>query len=162
MRRVIHSVLLMSFLVLVAIFGSAQTTEDSWDNLKQLRNGQKIEVVDVHLKSIKGTFASYSGEAISLRVGKDLVTVPRTDVFRVSDRGTSHRARNSLIGLALGATFGAAIAGCTLESPCEWPPGQKSAIGAGAGATAGALVGAALPGNSTIYRARKPRPGAGE
>jgi len=38
----------------------AQTTTDSWANLKQLRPGQKIEVVDVKLKSLKGTFLALS------------------------------------------------------------------------------------------------------
>lgn len=143
----------------VASASWAAESADSWENLNRLREGETIEVVDMNLKSLKGTFMGFSEEAVSLRVKQDDVIIKRADVFRVSSRAGSRRARNTLIGLAIGASMGAAIAGCSFESPCDWPPSKESAIGAGVGAAAGALVGAALPGHPTIYRARKVRPG---
>jgi len=144
--------------LLASVGAWAQGPADSWDNLMQLRVGQKIEVVDMNLKSLKGTLLSLSEEAVSLQVGENEVAVQRPDVLRVSSRENPKRGRNALIGLALGAMLGAGVAGCSFESPCKWPPSRESAIGAGAGAAAGALVGAVVAGHQTIYRAPKPHP----
>jgi len=152
MRRLIWTIFLSALLPGPA---SGQAARDCWDNLKQLQPGQKIEVVDMNLKSLKGTLLAFSEEAISLQVGKNELAVQRPNVLRVSSPENSKRGRNTLIGLAIGATIGAGIAGCSFKSPCEWPPSRESAIGAGVGAAAGALVGAAVAGDQTIYRARK-------
>jgi len=94
----------------------AQSAQDSWDNLKCLRLGQKIEVVDLKLRPLEGQFAAYSEDAILLRVGRDSVSIPRAAVFSVKDREGPRRARNAWLGLALGAAGGAAVgAGATNE-----------------------------------------------
>lgn len=115
----------------------AQSAQDSWDNLKQVRVGRKIEVVDMKLKTVQGEFVACSEEAIILRVGRDQASIPRAAVFSVKDREGPRRARNAWLGLAIGAAGGAAI-----------------------GAGIGAGVGAALPaGQKTIYRVRnRPTP----
>ena len=46
---------------------SAQSPQKSWDNLRQLRAGEGIEVVDAKMKSHRGAFATYTQEGISLR-----------------------------------------------------------------------------------------------
>ena len=106
MRRLFWGLFL---LVLVPGLGLAQTGRESWDNLSQLRAGQKIEVVDMELKSRQGTFASYSAEAIPLRVKNDAAIVPRADMLRVSLPEDSKRARNMLIGAAIGAGDGIGV-----------------------------------------------------
>ena len=126
---------------------------DSWENLKQLQPGQRIEVVDMKLKSVKGTFVSFSAEAISLRVMSDEVSVKRPDVMRVSLRENSKRTRNLLIGLGIGAAGGLAAGVGLMER-------ETGYAGAVAGTTVlfaavGAGVGAAFPGSRTIYRAPK-------
>jgi hypothetical protein len=126
---------------------------DSWDNLKQLQPGQKIEVVDMKLKSLKGTFVSFSAEAISLRVMSAEVSVKRPDVMRVSLRENSKRTRNLLIGLGIGAAGGLA-AGVGLM---EREPGYAGAV---AGTTVlfavvGAGLGVPFPGYQTIYRVKR-------
>lgn len=139
----------------------AQSAQDSWDNLKQVRVGRKIEVVDMKLKTVQGEFVACSEEAIILRVGRDQASIPRAAVFSVKDREGPRRARNAWLGLAIGAAGGAAIGairGATYHEEGEtgvfmlvWTP-----IGAGIGAG----VGAALPaGQKTIYRVRnRPTP----
>ncbi len=61
-----------SLLLVTTIFSVSLPAQEpgkhSWDNLQQVRVGQKIEVVDTNLKKLKGTFLSFSDEAISLRV----------------------------------------------------------------------------------------------
>ena len=154
MRRLFWGLFL---LVLVPGLGLAQTGRESWDNLSQLHAGQKIEVVDMKLKSLKGTFVSFSAEAISLRVMSDEVSVKRPDVMRVSLRENSKRTRNLLIGLAIGAAGGLAAGVGLMER-------ETGYAGAVAGTTvlfaaAGAGLGAAFSGYQTIYRAEKQRSG---
>jgi len=136
----------------------AQSPADSWDNLRQLRAGQRIEVVDMKLRSFQGSFRTYSEEAITFLDGAKEISVGRNEIFRVNDRGSAHRGRNSLIGLALGAAGGAAIGavtGATYHEEGEtgvfmlvWTP-----IGAGVGAAAGAMI---PSGQKTVYQARRP------
>jgi hypothetical protein len=120
-----------------------------------LRAGQKIEVVDMKLKSLKGTFVSFSEEAISLRVKESEVAVPRPDVLRVSLRENSKRTRNLLIGLGIGAAGGLA----TGLGIMEREPGYAGAVAGTTilGAVVGAGLGAAFPGYQTIYRVKRSR-----
>jgi len=137
----------------------AQTGQDSWDNLKTLRPGQKIEVVDMKLKSLKGTFVSFSEEAISLCVKDGEVAVQRADVLRVRDREHSKRGRNALLGLGTGLATGLVV-GAALDTS-EIMGGAQGTMKAGLtplGGAAGAAIGAAVPsGARTIYRAKKTR-----
>jgi len=158
MQRLLWGLLI---LVLVPLPSSAQTARDSWDNLKQLQPGQRIEVVDMKLKSLKGTFVSFSEGAISLRVKESEVAVPRPDVLRVSDREHSKSLRNKLLGLAIGAGAGAAVglgAGATGSSyERAFNMGVGGLVGTGVGAGLGVLVGACFPEQQTVYRAEKQR-----
>ena len=133
----------------------AGADEANWDNLQQLRVGQKIEVVDTNLKKLKGTFLSFSDEAISLRVGKDEVGVQRPNAFRVSSREHSKRLRNTLIGLAIGGGIGVAVG--AIGDARSGESGEH--VGAYAfgllGSGIGAGLGAALPSHQTIYKVKK-------
>jgi len=147
---------------LLPLLVSAQDARESWDNLKQLQVGQKIEVVDMNLKSVKGTFTSFSGEAISLQTKQDQVTVARADVLRVSDREHSKRLRNALLGGAIGAGIGLAAeeVGTRRAQPISKYRGEYRAIGlilVPIGAGAGVGLGAACPSFRTIYRAEARR-----
>ena len=82
----------MLMLAVVPLLPRARAAEDSWDSLKQLRSGEKIEVIDMRLKNLRGAFMSVSEEAISLQVGKDEVAVPRPNVFRVAVLDPSKRS----------------------------------------------------------------------
>ncbi len=135
---------------------SAQPPQESWDNLRQLRPGEAIEVLDAKMKSIRGDFASYTPQEIALRQDGREMNVPRAEVASVKRSGESHRRRNVLLGLAIGAAGGLAVgairgktyheAGETTVFMAVWTP-----IGAGIGAVAGAV----LPGRTgiTVYRA---------
>ena len=151
MRRALSAILP---LLLFPVVTTAQTAEGSWQNLNQLRAGQKIEVVDTNLKKLKGTFLSFSEEAISLRVGKDEVGVQRPNVFRVSSREHSKCLRNTLIGLAVGGAAGLAIGAAVDSSFSEEDENIAKAIFTPIGLGAGAGLGAAFPGYQTIYRAK--------
>ena len=136
------------------VFG--QSMEHAWDNLSRLRAGQKIEVVDMKLRPIAGRFTAFSEHAISLRVGNDQISIHRSDVLSVKNRESSHRARNVLLGLAMGAAGGLAIGaikGATYHEEGETPVFLLVWTPVGAGI--GGAVGAALPTwKVTVYRAR--------
>ncbi len=158
-----------SLLLVATIFSislpAQEPGEHSWENLQQVRVGQKIEVVDTNLKKLKGTFLSFSEEAISLRVKKQEVGVQREDVFRVSLREKSKRLRNALIGLAIGAGAGVAAAEIFVrtDQPIARFRGEYRSIAyvvlVPVGLGVGAAVGAAIPGYQTIYRAEGKRGG---
>jgi hypothetical protein len=153
MKRVTETLLL---LLMVPGFGLAQSSQNNWDNVKQLRAGQKIEVVDSSMKTLKGAFVSVSEEAISLQVGKSEESVERAKVVRVSVRDTSHRTRNMLIGAAIAG--GAALTlGLLANAPASNEGNGCAGCVAGfAAAAAGGGVGlGAIPGSRTVYRAKK-------
>jgi hypothetical protein len=134
----------------------AQSSQGNWDNLKQLHAGQKIEVVDSSMKSLRGPFVSVSEEAITLQAGKSQESIERAKVVRVSVRDTSHRTRNMMIGAALGVGAGLAL---TVPLEIQQSNEGNSFVGAMAGVTVG-LGGAglglgAIPGSRTIYRIKK-------
>jgi hypothetical protein len=151
-KRVIET---LSLLLLVSGFSVAQTPQSNWDNLKQLRPGQKIEVADSSMKTLKGAFVSFSDEAIALRVGKSGESVLRANVVRVSVRDTSHRTRNVLLGA--GILGGVALGVITVPLAMSGDKGSHAgayaaaiAVGLGGGAALGTL-----PGSRTIYRVKK-------
>lgn len=143
------------FLVLAPVFGMAQSAKDSRDNLKQLRPGQKIEVVDTSMKSLRGPFVSVSEEAITLQVGKSQESIERSKVVRVSVRDNSHRTRNMLLGS--GILGGIALAAAYIPLAASSNEGNSCGVcvvtivaGFGGGAAFGAI-----PGSRTVYRAKK-------
>jgi len=149
MKRVIEAI---GLLILVAGFGLAKSSQDQWDNLKELRPGQKIEVVDSNMKTFNGTFVSVSDQAISLRTGKGEESVLHSNVVRVSVRDNSFRARNML--LASGVVGGIALIPSAILLAQQSNEGNScggcaAAIAAGFGG--GAALGA-IPRNRTIYR----------
>lgn len=150
-RGIVGAVLLIMSARLIP----AQSSLHSWENLRQLHIGQKIEVVDMKLKSVQGEFTGYSEDAVSLRVGRDEVSILRVAVLSVKNRQRSRRGRNALLGLAIGAAGGlaaGAIRGATYHEAGE--TGVFMLVYTPIGAGIGAAVGTALPaGQVTIYRA---------
>ena len=125
-----------------------------WGNLKSLRKGQQVDVVQMDLKSFRGDFLDVSDEAIRIRVKKVKRAVARDQVFRVSVRTAAGRGRNALIGVAVGAGLGAA-AGVGVLYGTGGSDFAGAIVGAttGIGAATGVGLGAAFPGYSTVYRA---------
>jgi hypothetical protein len=153
-------------LLLVPGLSLAQSSQNNWDNLKQLAPGEQIRIVLNDAKSYSGQFQSVSDDGIVLRLGKDSQTFERQNVLRVSTRGRGHRGRNALIGLAVGAGAGVIVAVASPElgtGKCA----QGSCVDAGVvsmvgflGGALGAGLGAAMPtrGWHDVYRAAtKPR-----
>ena len=131
-----------------------QALQDSWHNLEQLQRGQRIQVVDVHMKTLNGEFVRLSQDTFTLRVKKGEVTIGRLDVIRVSTRDTSKRLRNTLIGLGIGSAGGLALGFGIMERETGFAgavAGTAVFFG-GVGAGVGALI---PPRTQTIFRAKR-------
>jgi hypothetical protein len=125
-----------------------------WENLKSLRKGQHVDVVQMDLKSFRGDFLDVSDEAIRIRVKKEERAIARDQIFRVSVRTAARRGRNALIGVAVGAGLGAAVgAGVLYGTGGSDFAGAIVGATTGIGAATGVGLGAAFPGYSTVYRA---------
>ena len=141
-------------LLLVPAFTQAQHEQASWDNLKQLQPGQKIELVDAKMKTSTGKFVSVTEEAITLRDGKQETTVRRVEVARVSVGDNSHRTRNILLGAGIGGGIGIAATVVPLAASSNEGNGCAVCIaGIAAGFGGGTALGM-IPGHRTIYRVK--------
>ena len=131
--------------------------ESDWNNLQQVRVGQKIEVVDTNLKKYKGTFLSFSEEAISLRVKKDEVAIQRPHVLRVSVQGGG-RSKNALTGMVIGAVAGLLL-GVIVDYGDDLDSNNGKIFAPLVFGGVGAGLGSVFPGFHTVYRAKRKRGG---
>ncbi len=144
-----------------ALFALAATAADkpeaSWENVQQLKAGQKIHIVRAGLKSVTGYFVSVAADSLALKTAAGEQTLNRVDINRITRSG-GQRGRNALIGAAVGggagAALGAASGGCHPGEFICLSRGTVAGILAGVGVLAGAVVGVAIPGHTTIYRAK--------
>jgi hypothetical protein len=77
----------------------------SCQNLAQFTVGQAIEVTKANGESLRGTFASFVDQSITLRGKQQETAIPRSDVSRVRLRSPGDR-RWMWIGMAAGAGAG--------------------------------------------------------
>jgi len=137
-------------LLLLTEVAVSETKENSWESLRAVKIGHKIQVVDHNLKSHDGTFSSVSDDALIFQVGSQQTIIQKADVLRVSSREHLERGKKALIGAGIGLLVGGVVVSATGTT-------QERA---GLYAVFGAAIGAALPaGHPTIYRAeRQPNP----
>ena len=146
------------FLFLICVLTTAcpsraQTNQASWDSLKVLQSGQKIQVLETNSTKLSGTFLNFSDAAISVEAGSGPQTLQRAAVKSVRLMENKHRLRNTLVGAGVGAGAGAGITAAAWESDgFAGGKGTGAAVGAGIGALGGAAVGALLPSHDMIYR----------
>jgi hypothetical protein len=141
-----------------------QAGRADWNNLKRLGRGDQVRVVRRDSSSYTGEIQAVGDGAITVRTGPAEKTFSREDVLRVSVKGRSHRRRNALLGLLIGAGAGVAVnvafpemgAGrCAQPWPACVDAGSAAAVGLLGGAI-GAAAGAAIPTGrwQEVYRAR--------
>ncbi len=169
MRSKLSLVILPILVTMVSIpLFAQQRPNQSWDDLNRLQAGQKVQVVQMDMKSLKGRFLGFSEEAISVRVKEDEVAVARADVLRISLRGKPKRLRNTVIGMGIGAGLGLAVGAVgdarSGGNPAStgFGPDLGKRIYTPLGFVIGGVVGVAIPPSyRTIYRAEKKQGGTG-
>src|SRR5436190_21213408 len=96
-----------ALVVLVLLSGNcfADTKDKSlWENLKELRQGQKIQVIQWNSVTFEGKFQSFSEDAVTFEVKKMNLVIKRKDIRRVAK--ASGRGTHALIGLGIGTGAG--------------------------------------------------------
>jgi len=123
-----------------------------WDNLRELRRGQRIGVVQSDLSRVEGSFEAFTDSVISLRADREIV-VTKDKVVRVYRRPRIARGIRAAIGGAIGIVAGVVLTGTVGEryrnEGLDVPAGWWVAGGAGVGAAVGALTGG---GYKTLYQ----------
>ncbi len=169
MNRRKHFFAIGMTVLVIGFMGSAPThavepksTQANWESLKELANGQQIRVVLNDAKAYTGQLQAVSDEALVIRTGGGDQTFERQSILRVSSPGKSHRGRNALIGLAVGAGAGVAVGvaspelgqGKCAQGSCT--NAASAALGGFVGAAVGTGLGAVLPtgGWHDVYRAQ--------
>jgi hypothetical protein len=141
--------------LLICLFGGALALRaQSWEDLRGLRPGDRIVVQEAAGTQHKGTFASVSAEALTLRTEKSEVALERARIRRVQVPSGARRARNAILGAAIGIAIGVTVdqtLGTRLRNEGD-STGRAAMYAAPTAALAG--IGAALPAYRTVYKAR--------
>jgi len=138
----------------------AQKQQGSWSDLRGLKVGQGIVVIESNMKHHDGEFISITDEVLTLQEKGSDVSVKREDVVRVSTASGARRGEHAVIGLVVGGLAGAGIGAIAADHSTgngfwSWKaePGIGALVGVVIGAPIGAAVGAVIPAHTTIYRA---------
>ena len=134
----------------------AQKQQGSWSDLRGLRVGQGIVVIESSMKRRDGEFISVTDEVLTVQEKGSDVSVKREDVVRVSTASGARRGEHAVIGLVVGGLTGAGIGAAAGSRSKDWigvSEGVGALVGIAIGATSGAIVGAVIPAHTTIYRA---------
>jgi hypothetical protein len=148
--------LLLVFLLALpaALFGQKQ--QGQWSDLRGLRVGQGVVVIESNMKRHDGEFISVTDEALTFQEKGSDISVKREDVVRVSTGSAVRRGEHAVIGLVVGGLAGAGIGAGSGSGSKGWvglSEGVGALIGVAIGATSGVIVGAVIPAHTTIYRA---------
>ena len=103
MRR---AMLALVLLVFVPGVGSAQQPEDQWGELKNLRAGQKVRVVDTTFQKTEGRLVEVSEDYLKFKANGKEVTLERDQVTMVSLRSGLSTGKKILLGILGGALMG--------------------------------------------------------
>lgn len=106
---------LLVLLGLVGLTALAAAQNGDWATVKQLLPGDQVKIVLNNGKSYKGVLRSAGDDAVSIGNGE---SYQKQDVRRVLLRKASHRGRNALIGLGIGAATGLGT-GAAVDSDCS-------------------------------------------
>ncbi len=149
--------------VLAISFAAAQLvcaqSKTDWASLSKLAAREQIKVSMSDGKSYRGEFQSVTADSLAMVAAATQQSLPHTQVTRVSVKGDSHRGRNALIGLGVGAAGGLAI-GAAGDAQCSRDCFLGGNIGKAVltpiGAIAGAIIGVAWPtgGWHDVYRVK--------
>jgi hypothetical protein len=141
------------FLVLACLLPAAAQDLSQWSNTSRLQPGQKIEIIHMDLKRVRGDFLHAGPNEIRIAISGAESAIPRQKVFRISSLEKSKRLRNALLGAAIGAAAGLAVGAATDASFSEDDEHIAKSLFTPIGAGPGVALGSAFAGFETIYRA---------
>jgi hypothetical protein len=127
-----------------------------WNNVTSLARAAEVRVELSGARSVRGGVLNVTEDSLDVNSASGQETFTRQEVLRVSVRTPSHRGRNTLVGLALGAGTGVGLGAAAASGCRSFCIANGAAVGVlnGLGAVIGAGIGAAVPtgGWHEVYR----------
>ncbi len=152
-----------AILVLTAGVLAAQPATSAlqdWGNLKRLAPGEEIRVSTSDGKSYRGALRNVADDSLIVVTAAGEQSLARAQVVKAAFKKQGHRARNTLIGLGVGAAGGLAV-GAGIDAHCTgdcgfYPGGLGKAVFTPFGALIGTIIGVAWPtgGWHDVYRTK--------
>jgi hypothetical protein len=135
---------------------ATNTANSDWANLKQLATGDEIRVSMSDGKSFRGQLQSTTDESLIMVAASTQQTLARPQITKIATKGASHRTRNALIGLGVGAGGGLAIGAGVDHGHDSWFQNFGKEVFTPLGALVGTIVGVAWPtgGWHEVYRVK--------
>ena len=99
---------------------ASSPTKSDWANVKRLAAGEEIRVSMSDGKSFRGQLQSTTDESLIMVAASAQQTLARPQITKIAAKGASHRGRNALIGLGVGAGGGLAIGAATDAGNHGW------------------------------------------
>jgi hypothetical protein len=155
-----HPKYVLFLTLILSLFGAAagaplRAANSEWDDLAILKPGQQIRVEMNDAKTYQGAFQALNDEGITLRQPAGEQTIARKDILRVDaySGGRNHRLRNTIIGVAVGASLATTLVLINHSPRNHWFPSTAWVWPVFVGPCAG--LGAELPtaGWHEVYRA---------
>lgn len=155
MERAYHNMGLRTYVVLLAACLPAFAADTAqWNNLRELKKGDRIGVVQSDMKRVEGRFESATDSELVVLADQP-VTLAKDRVVRVYRRPRLNRPIRAVIGAGIGAAVGGLVDGtfgAYLRNESHGPdPGTITGLSAAAGAGIGAASGG---GYRTVYQRR--------
>jgi hypothetical protein len=129
---------------------AADRDPHDWNNLRELRSGQQVEIVRMDKTRVRGRFAAVDDSSITIRAESGDRSVLRGDTFRVISREKARRLRSAAIGAAIlgGAAL---VAGAAARSHGDPETSGIVAPLTIVGAGIGAAIGMGFANYPTVY-----------
>ncbi|MCX6611256.1 MAG: hypothetical protein NTW74_10450 [Acidobacteria bacterium] len=121
-----------------------------WAVVKQLPPEKQVIVV-LKKERFYGRVQSVSDDSLVVVENKKVITIAKPDIRRVGIRSGSARGKNAAIGAAIGFGIGFTIGALI---PGDFERSETRPVFGAIGALAVGAIGAAIPGYSTIYKAK--------
>jgi len=154
MKRAFGTVLLACALVTgAAVPSTAQTVAATFDDLlADAYRGQTVYVADQAGTTVKGRVVRFSATSLELLVNDEPRTWQVSDVAWIAQRH-GHAGRGALVGLAVGAGFGAFLFVANSSGEDAGFALVLAGLFGGLGGGAGAAIGAAITSERVLYAA---------
>ncbi len=145
----------MKFLWPLTLLAATAAAQPTWEHVTGLSAGTEIRVT-LDGRTLRGFLQGATPDTLAINATTSQETLARQDIRRVQWKRPGHRGRNTLIGLAAGAS-GGLIAGAALDATSndDWFRNVGKVILTPFGAIVGTVVGVAFPTGRwrEVYRA---------
>jgi hypothetical protein len=141
------------FPIAALLFSLALHAQDAqWTNLRSLRKGDRIGVIQTNQKRVEGLFESVTDSRITLQSDRE-VSIEKSDVVRVYQPARHGRLFGTVMGAAIGVAAGGVLDGTLGQRFRNESDGPAQGLLTAGGAGVGAGIGAAVTGHyRTLYR----------